>query len=83
MRKLSHKDVMYEGGGRSKKNKSKSKEDDGIVANIFSCFGNKNKAESGSENTHEKWETMSPEQKKERIQNLWSKARRYNNKLRF
>jgi hypothetical protein len=61
MRKLSHNDVMFEGGGRSKKNKSKSKEDDGILANILSCFGNKNKQESGNDNTHEKWETMSPE----------------------
>lgn len=83
MRKLSHDDVMYEGGGKNRKKKSNSKEDDGIMANIFSCFGNKNKQESGSDNTHEKWETMTPDQRKERIQNLWSKARRYNNKLRF
>ena len=51
--------------------------------NILSCFGNKSKSEGGNDNTQEKWENMTPEQKKERIQQLWSKARRYNNKLRF
>lgn len=53
------------------------------MANILNCLGNNRKSEMGLDNTQEKWENMTPEQKKERIQQLWSKARRYNNKLRF
>jgi len=84
MSQLSHDDQMYEGGKRQKK-KSYKKDDNsgGIMSNILSCFGNKSKSEMGLDNTQEKWENMTPEQKKERIQQLWSKARRYNNKLRF
>jgi len=76
---------MFEGGGRKKNKKNNSKEDNsgGFMNNILSCFGNKSKSEGGNDNTQEKWENMTPEQKKERIQQLWSKARRYNNKLRI
>ena len=70
MRKLSHDDVMYSGGEKDKKRgKKNSKEDNdgGIVASLFSCFHNKNKSESGHDNTQEKWENMTKEQRKERI----------------
>lgn len=29
------------------------------------------------------WDNMSDKQKEERVEQLWQKARRYNNKLRF
>ena len=84
MSQVSHDDQMYEGGRKQNKKKTSRKEEGGgIMANILSCFGNKGKSEMGHDNTQEKWENMTPEQKKERIQQLWSKARRYNNKLRF
>jgi hypothetical protein len=85
MNQLSHDDTMYEGGSKRQKKKSYNKDDNGggIMSNILNCFGNKGKSEMGHDNTQEKWENMTPEQKKERIQQLWSKARRYNNKLRF
>ena len=69
MRQLSHDDMMYEGGSKRKKNKPYNKDDNngGIMANILSCFGNKSKSEMGLDNTQEKWENMTPEQKKERI----------------
>lgn len=49
---------------------------------ILSC-GGKSKSDANSDNTQAKWETMTPEEKEERVKVLWSKARRYNNKLRF
>ena len=49
---------------------------------ILTC-GGKSKNDANSDNTQAKWETMTEEEKNERIKVLWSKARRYNNKLRF
>ena len=49
---------------------------------LLSC-GGKSKSDANSDNTQAKWETMTAEEKEERIKMLWSKARRYNNKLRF
>jgi|TARA_B110000285_G_C14971107_1_gene536609 hypothetical protein len=69
MSQLSHDDHMYEGG--SKRQKKKSNKDDkngGIMSNILGCFGNKSKSEMGLDNTQEKWENMTPEQRKDRIQ---------------
>lgn len=49
---------------------------------ILSC-GGKSKSDATNDNTQAKWETMSKEEQDERVKTLWSKARRYNNKLRF
>ena len=49
---------------------------------LLTC-GGKSKSDANSDNTQAKWETMTAEEQEERIKVLWSKARRYNNKLRF
>jgi hypothetical protein len=87
--------MLYEGGGsngrgggrgRDKKS-SKNKNNNGgqeqsLLMKILSC-GGKSKSDANSDNTQAKWETMTHEEREERIKALWSKARRYNNKLRF
>ena len=47
------------------------------------CCGGRGKADANSDNTQAKWQTMTQEEQEERVKILWSKARRYNNKLRF
>jgi hypothetical protein len=84
--------MIYEGGSRGgggnrrdKKSSKKSNnggQEQGLLMRILSC-GGKNKSDANSDNTQTKWETMTNEEKDERIKALWSKARRYNNKLRF
>jgi hypothetical protein len=85
--------MLYEGGnrgasgGRRDKKASKNKNNNGgqeqsFLMKLLSC-GGKSKSDANSDNTQAKWETMTSEEKEERIKVLWSKARRYNNKLRF
>lgn len=49
---------------------------------ILSC-GRKRKSNDDKESIQHDWESMSSREKKERIQYLWSVARRYTQKLRF
>jgi len=49
---------------------------------LLSCGSKGNVDQSNDGNTYN-WSKMTEAEKKERIQSLWSKARRYNNKLRF
>jgi sorbitol-specific phosphotransferase system component IIC len=84
--------MIYEGGSRGSSNRrdkksSKNKNNNGgqeqsLLMKILSC-GGKSKSDANSDNTQAKWDTMTTEEKEERIKVLWSKARRYNNKLRF
>ena len=83
--------MLYEGGSRGSNNRrdkksSKNKNNNGgqeqsFLMKILSC-GGKSKSDANSDNTQAKWETMSKEEQEERVKVLWSKARRYNNKLR-
>jgi hypothetical protein len=85
-------DSLYDGGSaqrggnrrdkKSSKNKNNGGQEPNIFMKIMSC-GSKSKSDANSDNTQAKWETMTTEEKDERVKVLWSKARRYNNKLRF
>jgi hypothetical protein len=46
-------------------------------------FGSNDKTGSRNDGNRIKFADMNDEEKKERINQLWNKARRYNNKLRF
>ena len=43
----------------------------------------KNNKKKEEEKNQQKWHQMTDQEKKDRIRDLWDKARRYNNKLRF
>mmetsp|Transcript_393 Transcript_393/g.765 ORF Transcript_393/g.765 Transcript_393/m.765 type:complete len:733 (-) Transcript_393:49-2247(-) len=47
------------------------------------CCGRQIKNDHSSDHTQQKWTSMTDAQRKDRINQLWAKARRYNNKLRF
>ena len=65
MRKLSQRDVIYDGGHRQKKNK-KEKADKNNNSSIWNCF--QSKTSVSSEDFHEvNYKSMNPVQKKERI----------------
>ena len=50
---------------------------------ILCCNKNKKSTENQQQNQNSNFKDLSEEDKKKRIDNLWNKARRYNNKLRF
>ena len=74
----------FEGGvgenADSKKTK-KVKKDKGKGGCLRFC--KKSSGESGDEVSHQDFQSMNEHERKERIQQLWNRARRYNNKLRF
>lgn len=72
-------DTIYEGGKNTKAKKAESQ--GGFLA--FFGFHNKNNSESKQDNQNSDWNSLTEAQKKDKIKMLWSKARRYNNKLRF
>ena len=85
----SSRDVEFEGGAAkangNKKGKSPKKSgqaNPGFLQMLLSCGSKGNVDQSIDGNTYN-WSKMTEAEKKERIQSLWSKARRYNNKLRF
>ena len=78
MRNLSHRDVMYDGGHRNSRKKKEKKSS----SSIWNCFQSKS-SDSQEESFELTWQNMNPVQKKERIQKLWAKARKYTGKLRF
>jgi len=79
---ISEDDVLYAGGQAERKKSSKNK-DGGTFGFLSSIFGGKNRKNQSSEGSQQRWRQMSEEEKRERIKELWDKARRYNNKLRF
>ena len=70
----------YEGGAKSGKDSKKKQSEQGGFLSFFG-LGKKDTGDMGKKD--ESYNNLSPEQQKERIKLLWSKARRYNNKLRF
>jgi len=46
-------------------------------------IGGSNVGNNGSSDPKDIWDRMTDDQKEERVTQLWEKARRYNNKLRF
>ena len=69
------------GGGSKRRGRNKQK-DKGFFAKLCSFGGNSGGQGDHSENQIE-WKDMNEAEKRERIAQLWGKARRYNNKLRF
>lgn len=81
-------DVAYEGGGskadgkKGKPSKKGNQSSPGFLQMLLSC-GSKGHVDTNNDGNTYNWSKMTDAEKKERIQSLWSKARRYNNKLRF
>lgn len=73
-------DELYEGGKSSKK--KKGQENKGCFGKILSLGPGKGRNNSNT-GFQKDFNEMSEHEKKQRIQYLWAKARRYNNKLRF
>ena len=74
-------------GGQSEKNKrsqnsSRKQQKQGCFDKLISMSGSGQNNFGKSDPKHE-WDNMSDKQKEERVEQLWQKARRYNNKLRF
>lgn len=46
-------------------------------------IGGNNSGNTGGGDPKDRWEKMTKEEQDERVDYLWEKARRYNNKLRF
>ena len=79
--------VAFEGGTVqpkvSKKKKAPKKTDNGWVNKFLNILDpNRNLDQSNDDNVTN-YKDLSEAEKKERIAYLWSKARRYNSKLRF
>ena len=79
-------ETEYEGGSaRKPNNKGKNGEKPqggSFLSNILTC-GKYRGTQAGSDSAKVDFNNMSEAEKKQRIQQLWSRARRYNNKLRF
>jgi hypothetical protein len=78
--------MLFEGGksnATKKKQKAKNSGNEKSIIMKILCCGGKSKLDANSDNSQTKWDTMTPEEREERVKVLWSKARRYNNKLRF
>ena len=76
-------DLEFEGGSKSGGRKKKQQGGEkGCFGKLVGLGGGNNsgKKHGGPE---KEWSEMTDDQKKQRIQYLWAKARRYNNKLRF
>ena len=80
-------DTQYSGGyketkGKSSKGASGRQKKQGIIDQLMS-IGGSNSGNNGGGDPKDKWEKMTEQEKEERVDQLWEKARRYNNKLRF
>jgi len=67
-------DTMFEGG------KKKGKDEGGFLELIG--LGNR-RSSIIEDNTGVEWHLFNKQQKKERIRELWDRARKYTNKIRF
>ena len=67
-------------GRRRRSDQAEKKQ--GCLQKILS-LGSSDNARSRNDNDRTKFSEMTEAEKKERIDQLWNKARRYNNKLRF
>jgi len=72
-------DCEYEGG--KKVTNQRKPETSGFLS--FFGFGRNNNTEQGNDNDNSDYSKLNDAQKKKRIEVLWQRARRYNNKLRF
>ena len=76
-------DVMYMGGSSERrKNQSQRGKKQSCFEKLMSITGNSQNNFRNSDPKTE-WESMTPKEQEERVEQLWIKARRYNNKLRF
>lgn len=72
----------YEGGLEDQQQQEKPANEGGILSSICCCV-KKSKSQDNKKENESKFENMTDEEKKAHIEQLWNKARRYNNKLRF
>jgi len=83
-RKRSDRDLDEEfGGGRGRKSTRNQAEKKQSCLEKIMSLGNSDKSGSRGNGDRTKFSEMTKEEQQERINNLWNKARRYNNKLRF
>ena len=80
-------DVMYLGGANERGNKrgsnnGRGRNKQGCLDKIMS-MGGSGQNNFGKSDPKTEWENMSQKEQDERVDQLWQKARRYNNKLRF
>ena len=77
--KVDEDDCQYEGG--KKVANARKAETSGFLS--FFGFGKNNNAEQGIDTNNSEYSKLNEAGKKKRIEALWQRARRYNNKLRF
>lgn len=67
---------------KSKKNSS-GQNDVGFFQGIMNSIKGNNNSQNENDGSKIDWNKMTPTEKEERKRQLWNKARRYTNKLRF